>query len=227
MHWHVIQIIKHNGDNDAFSKPLASFLTRLQRAQRSSPPIIFLPLSTPQMNPISSFFWGRARTELLGWVISFPWAVWHNKKKKTIFIFNGSQPMTPPQSLITCHDTGLLLWQRFKVRGFLCLLFSWPESKTRYYSLVRGRRGWCEADIFSPPLCCCRSNAEELSETNICCCLPQLQLGATHPSHRSRKDFCSFSHLQNFQADATHASQMAKHKPSHTKMFKTISVVVL
>lgn len=77
MHRDVIQIIKHNGDNDAFPKPWQPPLTRLQLAQRSQPALLpnFPFLEEPRV-PQLIFLGGRARAaELLGWIVSFPRAL--------------------------------------------------------------------------------------------------------------------------------------------------------
>lgn len=69
-----IQIMKHNGDNDTSPKPCflpdRTAAHSPQPASTRPPP---LPFTDEPHVPISSL-WGRARTELLGWIFSFHWA---------------------------------------------------------------------------------------------------------------------------------------------------------
>lgn len=157
-HWDVIQIIKHNGNNDAFLKPcFLPDMTAVRSTQPTNPPDVLPPpsSSSSQMNPMSPshLFWGRARTELLGWIISFPRAFCH---KKNLFISEGSRYVTASSvsPVLSRHDAGLPIWKGFEVRGLEVSLpsFPWPDSKQSNYSFVRGRQGWCADDIF--PLSC-------------------------------------------------------------------------
>lgn len=100
----VIQIIKHNGDNDAFPKPWQPPLTWLRLAQRSQPALLpnFPFLEEPRV-PHLILLGGRARAaELLGWIVSFPRAFSTRKIfffvlliiYLFIFIFGGSRLVT-------------------------------------------------------------------------------------------------------------------------------------
>lgn len=79
MHWHVIQIIKHNGDNDAFLQ--FCFLPDTTKLNTNPPNNFSSPL------PFHRPSWGRARTEPLKWIISFPWTFCHKKKINVFFYF--------------------------------------------------------------------------------------------------------------------------------------------
>lgn len=154
-----IQIMKHNSDNDASLKP--RFLpdtTVAHSPQPASPPPHTHPPFTDEAHvPISSL-WGRARTELLGWVVSFPWAVLPQEKSLLFPADLGVSQSPQPRGFITRAS---LFQKGFKVRG-LYISIPWslcPESDCNNYSFSPARRGWCSADTFPQWLCCSRFEA--------------------------------------------------------------------
>lgn len=120
MHIDVIQIIKHNGDTDAFPQLWLAALGRHDATSQPSSPT--LPFWKNPAFPISSFWNGRARAaEPPGWVVSFPQAFATRIFFFSFFLFpqdlNLSQP-AQRRRFITCHnDAGLPVWKQFKVRG--------------------------------------------------------------------------------------------------------------
>lgn len=151
----VIQIMKHNGDSDASLKPcFLPDVTAVSSTPSTGAPNVFPPpLPAPQI-PNRTFpshlFWGRARTELLGWIISFPWVF--ATRKISLFVKDLSVPQ-PPQChlLITRHDAEFSHLKGFEgERGyrFLCLLFpDLSQSRVIIHSLMAVRDDACY-DIF-------------------------------------------------------------------------------
>lgn len=147
MHWDVIQIIKHNGNNDAFLKPCClPQLTAVNSAQPTNPPAP-LPSQMNPLSPISSFFWARARTELLGWIISFPWAFCH---KKNLFISEVSQhviasSVSASYHMLWCRASYLKRFQGKRVRLFFTFFFlTWVKVEKLFIQAGPSgmMRGW-------------------------------------------------------------------------------------
>lgn len=166
MHRDVFQIIKHNGDNDAFVEP--RFLpdtTAVSSTRPTNPPSVFLTPASSEMNPVSPSL--RFEEEHVpnrwGELFHFP----ERFATRKIFLFPKDLGMSQPpqcQRLITCHDAGLPVWKGFKVRGLEVPKppSPWPESKQSNYSFMPGCQGWCADDIFPQLLCCRRSKAERI-----------------------------------------------------------------
>lgn len=99
----VIQIIKHNGDNDAFPKPRFLPVTTAVGSTRPADPPLFIPpspllqlLLRDEPHVPSSSSWGRARAELLGWIISFPRAF---RQEENLFYFQKDLGMSQAPSV--------------------------------------------------------------------------------------------------------------------------------
>lgn len=110
--------------------------------------------------PISSL-WGRARTELPGWIVSFPCTFCH-KKKSLLFPANlDASPAPHPRCFIT---QAFLFENGIKVRGLWISIpwFPCPESDCNNYSFMPAHWGWCAADTFPQQLCCCSSEVERI-----------------------------------------------------------------
>lgn len=109
MHWDVIQIIKHNGNNDALLKP--DFLPDTN-AVHSTRPTNTLSFSLPRRRllllhrwtlcPHHIFLLKSTYTELLGWIISFPWVFCHEKNR---FISEGFRHVTASSVSLSYHVT--------------------------------------------------------------------------------------------------------------------------
>lgn len=130
-------------------------------SQSSQPHPCFLFTDEPHV-PISSFR-GRARTEPLGWIVSFPWVFCH---KKNLFISKGSwhvvaSSASPFYHMPWCRAPYLKGFQGKRVIDFYTF-FSLPLSHSNNYSLMQARRGWCAPGIFPRQLCCSRSEAERI-----------------------------------------------------------------
>lgn len=219
MHRDVIQIIKHNGDNDAFLKPcFLPDVTAVHSTQWTNPPYIPLPL---QMNPMSPSHLFEDEHVLSCWGESFHFTEHFAIRK--IFLFLKDLSMSqPPQHhhFITYHDAGFLFWKGFRVRGLEISIssFSAPsQSRVIIHSggLVRddaqltfSLTGFVVAD----------PKQKGLSELKICCFLPQPQLGLTYLTSKENISI----EPQGFSFSYLHAFRWNQHMWSKWKYENTI-----
>lgn len=93
----------------------------------------------------------------------------------------------PPQChrLITCHDAGLPISKGFKVRGLGVPIPSFSPDLSQSRVIIHSSRAARDDARMTFSLSCFvvpDPRQRGLSEPNICCFLPQPQLGTTHLS---------------------------------------------
>lgn len=161
--------------------------------------------------PISSF-WGRARTELLGWIISFPRAFCH---KKNLFISEGSRHVTASSvstsyHMSWCRASHLKGFQGKRVRGFYTF-FSPDLSQSR---VIIHSSGAMRDDVRMTFSLSCFVVADPRWKGLQSLTSAVFSVQHTSPAKKRSERGFSFSHLDS-QVWATHDSKIN----THTIMF--------
>lgn len=205
MHWHVIQIIKHNGDNDAFSKPslpswhdCSELNTASQPSNNFPPPshssdephlIFFLRKSTYWVAGVSHFI-SPSRLAQQKNYFYFQWISAYESSSKSYYM---SWYRAPPLTEI----------QGKRVWCFLCLLF--PDlSQRRGIIHSYGADGDDVRLTFS--LCCSvvadptrRNCQRQTSAVFSLSCSSVQHTQAALEVNRAARISAPFSHLQTFK----------------------------